>query len=211
MLKEPAGATQPLFVDFVNTLHWYEGAPVELIGDETALAGWLAAHALPVPAALVGTVPALQSLRAHARAITEALATDRSPAPADLERLKQALARPTGRLVLAAAGDAGDAGDAGRPQLAFAFDDDRAAPAFQIALSLATFLQSGERHRLRLCANPGCGFAFLDTSTNGTRRWCYMRFCGNRLKARAFRRRRAERLGPPPPPPTASAVTPAKP
>jgi len=61
---------------------------------------------------------------------------------------------------------------------------------FRIALSFANFLEAGDYARLKLCANPGCGFAFLDTSTNGTRRWCYMRFCGNRLKARAFRRRR---------------------
>jgi hypothetical protein len=56
--------------------------------------------------------------------------------------------------------------------------------AQRVALSLATFLESGDRRRLKLCANPGCGFAFVDTSTNATRRWCDMRYCGNRLKAR---------------------------
>jgi predicted RNA-binding Zn ribbon-like protein len=200
MLAEAAGAAQPLFVDFVNTLHWHEGAPVELLGDAAALAAWLAAHALP-DGAPEATLPALRALRAHARAVTEALAAGRSPVAADLEALKRALARPTGRLVLD--------GDAGRPQLAFALDDDRTAAAFQIALSLATFLASGDRHRLKLCANAGCGFAFLDTSTNGTRRWCYMRACGNRLKARAFRRRRADRLGSPLPP-GGSAAAPAE-
>jgi predicted RNA-binding Zn ribbon-like protein len=109
-----------------------------------------------------------------------------------VDAVERALARPAGRLVLD--------GDAGRPRLAFELDDDRAAAPFQIALSLAKFLESGDRRRLKLCANAGCGFAFLDTSTNGTRRWCYMRYCGNRLKARAFRRRRAERLGSPSPP-----------
>ena len=67
--------------------------------------------------------------------------------------------------------------------------DDASVVTFQIALSLARFLASGERHSLKLCANPGCGFAFLDTSTNRTRRWCDMRYCGNRRKVRAFRRR----------------------
>jgi predicted RNA-binding Zn ribbon-like protein len=69
-------------------------------------------------------------------------------------------------------------------------DDDR-LPALRIALSFANFLESGERHRLELCANPGCGFAFVDTSTNGTRRWCFMRYCGNRMKLRAYRQRQA--------------------
>jgi predicted RNA-binding Zn ribbon-like protein len=200
-LADAAGSAQPLFVDFVNTLHWYEGAPIELLGDAPALADWLADHALPTVAP-EAALPALLSLRGHARAITEALATGRPPAPADLEALERALARPTGRLVLRGAG--------ARPQLAFALDDDRAEAAFRIALSLATFLESGDRHRLKLCANAGCGFAFLDTSTNGTRRWCDMRYCGNRLKARAFRRRRAERPGSPPPP-VAGPASPGEP
>ena len=63
--------------------------------------------------------------------------------------------------------------------------------AFQVALSLAVFLRSARRRRLKLCANPGCGFVFVDTSINATRRWCYMRYCGDRLKVRAFRRRQA--------------------
>jgi predicted RNA-binding Zn ribbon-like protein len=64
---------------------------------------------------------------------------------------------------------------------------------FQIALSLAVFLRSSQRQRLKLCANPGCGFAFVDTSMNATRRWCFMRYCGNRHKVRAFRSRQAAR------------------
>ena len=80
-----------------------------------------------------------------------------------------------------------------RPQLAFQTDaNDAVLTAFRVALSFATFLESGDRQRLKLCANPGCGFAFVDTSINGTCRWCYMRYCGNRLKARAFRRRKTE-------------------
>jgi predicted RNA-binding Zn ribbon-like protein len=204
MLTEDDGAAQPLFVDFVNTLHWYEGEAVELLGDDAALSGWLAEHALPAaPVGALPALPALRALREHARAVTEALAAGRALGAADVEAVAGALARPSGRLVLA--------GDAGRPQLAFALDDERAAAAFQIALSLTRFLESGERQRLKLCANPDCDFAFLDTSTNGTRRWCYMRACGNRLKARAFRRRRAERLESPPPPASSTSRRPPAP
>jgi hypothetical protein len=35
-LADAAGPAQPLFVEFVNTLHWYEGGPVELLGDDGA-------------------------------------------------------------------------------------------------------------------------------------------------------------------------------
>jgi predicted RNA-binding Zn ribbon-like protein len=178
-LVPDAAAAQPLFVDFVNTLHWYEGVPVELIGDQAALVAWLADYDLPGG----GSLPALHALRDHARAATEALAGGQMPARADLAALNAALGGPAGRLVLLDA-------EGPKPRLAFEqAGDDRAAAAFRIALSFANFLESGERQRLKLCANPGCGFAFVDTSTNGTRRWCDMRYCGNRLKARAFRQR----------------------
>jgi predicted RNA-binding Zn ribbon-like protein len=190
-LDEPAAAAgQPLFVDFVNTLHWSEGAPIELIGTDAQLAAWLAEHGLGAQG-LAGRLPAVHRLRARARAVTEALATGRTPPVAAMAALEAALGAPPGHLALVGA-------DAPRPRLAFATDaPDADLLACRVALSLATFLGSGDRRRLKLCANPGCGFAFLDTSTNATRRWCYMRYCGNRLKARAFRRRRRQRSGRP--------------
>jgi predicted RNA-binding Zn ribbon-like protein len=119
--------------------------------------------------------------------VTEALASGSAPPEADLTAVAAALAAPAGHLALVGA-------DTSRPHLAFATDaSDPALLAFQVALSLMTFLESGDPRRLKLCANPGCGFAFLDVSTNATRRWCYMRYCANRLKARAFRRRARQR------------------
>ena len=41
--------------------------------------------------------------------------------------------------------------------------------------------------RIRVCASEGCGWAFLDQSKNGTRRWCSMKLCGNREKAARFK------------------------
>ena len=43
--------------------------------------------------------------------------------------------------------------------------------------------------RVRNCANPDCPFWFLDTTRSGTRCWCSMTVCGNRLKARRHYRR----------------------
>jgi len=37
--------------------------------------------------------------------------------------------------------------------------------------------------RVRQCANPECGWLFLDDSKSGNRRWCSMSSCGNRAKA----------------------------
>jgi predicted RNA-binding Zn ribbon-like protein len=49
-------------------------------------------------------------------------------------------------------------------------------------------LMTGERlQALRECGNPECRWLFLDTSKNHTRRWCDMKICGNRMKARRFK------------------------
>lgn len=44
--------------------------------------------------------------------------------------------------------------------------------------------QEAERARVRLCEAPGCLWLFYDGSRNRSRRWCDMRQCGNRMKAR---------------------------
>src|SRR5919199_1223755 len=72
----PGADGQPLFVDFVNTLHWYEGVPIELIGDDADFTVWLAERGLPVHD-VTGCLPAVHLLRGHARAVTEALAARR--------------------------------------------------------------------------------------------------------------------------------------
>lgn len=45
--------------------------------------------------------------------------------------------------------------------------------------------------RVKLCANPLCRWAFYDESRNRSRRWCDSSECGNVMKARAFRARKA--------------------
>jgi predicted RNA-binding Zn ribbon-like protein len=178
----PKAEGQPLFVDFVNTLHWYEGAPIELIGTESDFAAWLLEQGFPADG-VEGYLPEVHRLREHVRGLTEALASRRAVPHVDMGALQAALAAPTGSLRLVDP-------ESAEPHLSFATE----APAaivfsFQIALSVARFMRSPQRKRLKLCANPGCGFAFVDTSINATRRWCFMRYCGNRVKVRAFRRR----------------------
>lgn len=58
-----------------------------------------------------------------------------------------------------------------------------------VVWSTARLLTSPDLARLRACANPDCGWVFLDRSRRGNRRWCEMRACGNRAKARQYYRR----------------------
>lgn len=56
--------------------------------------------------------------------------------------------------------------------------------------SAATLFATGERKRVRKCAN--CVLHFHDTSKKGTRRWCSMQICGNRFKVAAYAARQRE-------------------
>ncbi|HSO54001.1 MAG TPA: CGNR zinc finger domain-containing protein [Actinomycetes bacterium] len=47
----------------------------------------------------------------------------------------------------------------------------------------------GTWSRLKPCRNHGCRWLVYDHSTNRSGTWCTMSLCGNRGKARAYRRR----------------------
>jgi len=58
-----------------------------------------------------------------------------------------------------------------------------------VVRSAAELLTSKELDRVGQCAGESCGWLFLDTSRNRSRRWCEMEHCGNRAKARRHYRR----------------------
>jgi predicted RNA-binding Zn ribbon-like protein len=64
-----------------------------------------------------------------------------------------------------------------------------------LAQSAVELLSSNAKGRVKQCAGADCGWLFLDTSRNNSRRWCDMEVCGNRAKVRRFRGRAAEKLG----------------
>jgi predicted RNA-binding Zn ribbon-like protein len=72
-------------------------------------------------------------------------------------------------------------------------DGDLDRMLWPIVRSAAELLTNGPLDRLKQCA--GCGWLFLDGSRNRTRRWCDMRVCGNRAKARRHYQRQHEREG----------------
>jgi predicted RNA-binding Zn ribbon-like protein len=47
-------------------------------------------------------------------------------------------------------------------------------------------LLAKDQSRPHSCAADTCRWLFLDTSKNHTRRWCDMKICGNRAKARRY-------------------------
>lgn len=77
----------------------------------------------------------------------------------------------------------------------FTWDWERSVPhldrmLWPVARSAAELLTSPDLVFTRECQGEDCGWLFLDTSRNRTRRWCDMADCGNLTKVRRFRRRR---------------------
>ena len=63
-----------------------------------------------------------------------------------------------------------------------------------VVRSAAELLTTGQLYRIRQCAGENCTRLFLDTSKNGKRRWCDMKGCGNRAKAkRHYQRKKSSR------------------
>lgn len=185
-----------LCLDLANTLGGLRGheAP-EHLGTYDDLVAWaVAAGALDGErgAALVAEArrrPAdAERALVEARALREAIhgavsarIAGHAPRPADLDTLNAALARALSRRRIACEG-----GDA-----SLAWDADPAAldaPLWPVAASAADLLTSPrDLARVRVCggAEEGrCGWLFVDETRSGTRRWCSMRDCGNRAKAR---------------------------
>ena len=193
-----------LALDFTNTLDWRTRRdPVEMLREYRDLLRFaLAAKALgPRPAARLLAWSARHPARARralvrairvreaVAAVFQAVARGR-PVPA---RALAALERAC-RDAFAARALRADRGHARWTWRDADPDPDRLTR--EVALT-AERLLLGARPPVRECAGAGCGWLFLDTSRNHTRRWCSMRSCGNREKARRFyRRRRARPRGP---------------
>lgn len=55
-----------------------------------------------------------------------------------------------------------------------------------LALSVTNLLQGAELRALGRCDGDGCGWLFLDTTRNHSRRWCDSSDCGNRARVRNY-------------------------
>jgi predicted RNA-binding Zn ribbon-like protein len=68
-------------------------------------------------------------------------------------------------------------------------ETDLALPVWMLAQAASELMTSPVMDRLHACGSETCRWLFLDTSKNRTRRWCDMKICGNRMKARRFHAR----------------------
>lgn len=81
----------------------------------------------------------------------------------------------------------------GRIQRVPRVDPDMTTILDRVVWRAGELLGSSDVKRLRRCANPNCGWLFLDRSKNGTRRWCSMRECGDRAKSKRYYQRERQK------------------
>lgn len=185
---EPDGDLE-LFIEFANTLAFTDGVPEDRVPDADALLAWLEARHLAGAATRTGvarTLTDFQSLRELIHDITGRIAADEPPTATHLRRLNRVLRDGLHYHQLSASRDGarftvGQVGD----------DLDQARAA--IAQSLAHYVADHDIDRLRICANDGCRWRFIDRSRAARRRWCDMTVCGNRAKVARHRARARER------------------
>jgi predicted RNA-binding Zn ribbon-like protein len=114
-----------------------------------------------------------------ARALGEALP------PEDLQLISQENARAAVNRVLTPSG-------VGTCNFEFATGDALDRPLWPVAVSAVNLASSEAAERVKECGTENCNWLFLDTSKNRSRRWCDMKECGNREKARRhYERHRA--------------------
>ncbi len=69
-------------------------------------------------------------------------------------------------------------------------EDDMALPIWRLTDSAARLLLSPDREYVRECPGHECGWLFLDTTKNHSRRWCDSADCGNKARVRAYAQRK---------------------
>lgn len=184
-------------LDFLNTYPVQNGEAVELLPDFDALLRWFQAAGLLSSSKATG-LRHQWGESARARHVIEVMRELR-------ERLrKEVLARERGGIVHRAVIDELNHLMAAHPMLTrlkasgsestteLWFDPHQPEDLFApLAHSAAMLFADVDRNRLRKCAQ--CVLHFYDTSKKGTRRWCSMQLCGNRLKVAAYAARQHTR------------------
>jgi predicted RNA-binding Zn ribbon-like protein len=188
-------ANRPI-LDFLNTKPVLADGPTELLGNVDALERWFVAAGIVSSA----TMKAIGRDRGYAKEATTFLT--------DLisfrERLREAVVRiesgstpseaflhEVNVLLMEHPMPTALRREGGRVVREMIFEPKRPSDFWApIGLFAADLLSEPERSRVRRCES--CVLHFFDTSRKGSRRWCSMNICGNKIKVAAYQRRKRE-------------------
>jgi predicted RNA-binding Zn ribbon-like protein len=181
--RQPAPAPLNVIEDFVNTYEIDGDQRTELFAAPADLAHWLEERGLIDAGGELADAD--RALAVQVREDLRALLLANNGEPLDegaLERLEEIGGRALLRVRFTSPGEA-------RLDPAAAGVDGALARLLAIVYGA---MAQGTWTRLKACRNDECMWVFYDTSKNHSATWCSMRVCGNRMKARAYRRRRAD-------------------
>ena len=192
-----------LCLDFHNTVSWDPGDPSRSDGfrEYGDLVGWAEGSWL-IPPERAAELRAdagrrreeaqralgrARTLRANLHALFMALAEGGRPAQPDLQHFNDVLGEISLKIQFAP------------EQQWFEWDwtcdvGDLTQFLWPVVWSAASLLHSEDLGHVRMCASDRCGWLFLDQSRRRNRKWCAMKDCGNKAKAKRYyhRHRKAE-------------------
>ena len=192
-----------LALDFVNTLSGrYDDEPRDGLRSYDELlsfargvdcidaseTGALAQLALRFPDEAARALADATRMREVLFVIFSSVAAGHTPLQVDLNRIEPSLTRAAGQRRLHV--------QDGRVALGWEPIGDEPAflerPLWSIVQDAVDLLVHAELDRVRECAADDCGWLFIDTTRNRSRRWCSMQTCGNRAKVSSFRARKRD-------------------
>lgn len=181
-----------LSLDFANTADWHASDhPIEFLTSYAELVAWSqhvgiltgpeAQHLLKAavrrPAEARAVLTRAVALREAIFRLFSTISHGRSPQAEDLATFNAELSTvlAQSQIIQAAEGFAWEwLGD----------EDALDRVLWPVVRDAAEILTSEALHRVGQCMDDRCGWLFLDLSRNRSRRWCSMKDCGNRAKAR---------------------------
>jgi len=189
-------ANRPV-LDFLNTRPVLAEGPTELLPDFDALERWLVAAGVVNSAKVKGRLRSwrhgaeaeaflkeLVSFRERLRSAVVRLEGGGTPSDEFLREVNARLLEHPAQTTLRKRG--------GRIFQEPFFEPEEPKDLWgPIIQGTAELLSEPQTERLRQCES--CVVHFFDTSKKGSRRWCSMNLCGNKLKVAAYQRRKRDR------------------
>jgi len=187
----PPGHSDDIFQSYASLVGWFQKIHVLSAEDAERMVRLSAERAADEQRAadIQAVLERAARLRDVYYRIFSAVSSQQPPDPQDMEQMNQAVAEALSRLRVTAAAGAGSAPAGAGSASAATFTWEWAGAGesldwmlWPVARTAADLLTSEYTWRIRRCGE--CGWLFIDTSRNGKRRWCEMKTCGNRAKAR---------------------------
>ena len=187
-----------LCLDFVNTVDWRgRENPVEFLNEYGDIVRWSQHAGVLKPKEVKQLIQAASknplkaetvlnyaiSLRETLYRIFNSLFEEKAPKNKDLTIFNEALSKSMVQMKIIRT-NSGFSWQSCSPK------DNMDRFLVPIVRSAADLLVSESLTRVKRCTDSYCGWLFLDTSRNRSRRWCDMTDCGNRAKANRFYKRK---------------------